>query len=83
MRSLIKKFIFTEQVLNNYDLYNGTDRENSFKMNLKSDFLPENQKTFSLSYFLIPLNKDLILYKKDEEKFFYDNLFVEKDKEIF
>lgn len=51
MRSLIKKFIFTEQVLNNYDLYNGTDRENSFKMNLKSDFLPENQKTFSLSYF--------------------------------
>lgn len=55
MNCLLEKFIFAEQVLNNYDLYNGTDRENSFKMNLKSDFLPENQKIFSLPYFLISI----------------------------
>lgn len=83
MNCLMDQFIFAEQVLNNYDLYKGTDRENSFKMNLKPDFLPENQKTFALPYFLIPIDKDLILYKKEEEKFFKENLFVEKNKKTF
>ena len=78
MSCLLNEFVYAEQVLNNYDLYNGTDRENSFKMNLKPDFLPENQKTFPLPYFLIPIDKDLILYKKEEEEFFKENLFVTK-----
>lgn len=83
MNCLLEKFIFAEQVLNNYDLYNGTDRENSFKMNLKSDFLPENQKIFTLPYFLIPINKDLILYKESEKQFFDNNLFFSKDGKTF
>lgn len=78
MKSLLDEFIFAEQVLNNFDLYKGTDRENAFKMNLKPDFLPENQKIFSLPYFLIPIDSDLILYKKEEKKFFEDNLFMSK-----
>ena len=80
MTTRLCNFVYSEQVLNNYDLYNGTDRENSFKMNLKPDFLPENQKTFPLPYFLIPIDKDLILHKKEEEKFFNENLFVTKKK---
>lgn len=83
MNCLLKRFIFAEQVLNNYDLYNGTDRENSFKMNLKSDFLPKNQKIFTLPYFLIPINKDLILYKESEKQFFDNNLFFLKDGKTF
>lgn len=51
MSCLLKKFIFAEQALNNYDLYKGTERENSLKMNSKPEFLPENQKTFALPYF--------------------------------
>ncbi len=83
MNYLLDEFVFAEQVVNNYDLYNGTDRENSFKMNLKPDFLPENQKTFALPYFLIPLDKDFILYKKEEKKFFDENLFLEKGGKIY
>lgn len=83
MNYLLDEFIFAEQVLNNYDLYNGTERENSFKMNLKPDFLPENQKSFSLPYFLIPLDKDFILYKKEEKEFFDENLFSEKDGKVY
>ena len=83
MKSLLEEFIFAEQVLNNFDLYKGTDRENAFKMNLKPDFLPENQNTFSLPYFLIPIDSDLILYKKNEEKFFDDNLFLSKNGKIY
>ena len=79
----MEEFIFAEQVLNNFDLYKGTDRENAFKMNLKPDFLPENQNTFSLPYFLIPIDSDLILYKKNEEKFFDDNLFLSKNGKIY
>lgn len=83
MNYLLDEFVFAEQVLNNYDLYNGTDRENSFKMNLKPDFLPENQKLFALPYFLIPLDKDFILYKKEEKKFFDENLFLSKNGKIY
>lgn len=83
MKSLLGEFIFAEQVLNNFDLYNGTDRENAFKMNLKPDFLPENQKTFHLPYFLIPIDRDLILYKKDEKKFFDDNFFMSKNGKTY
>lgn len=78
MKSLLEEFIFAEQVLNNFDLYKGTDRENAFKMNLKPDFLPENQNTFSLPYFLIPIDSDLILYKKMRKSFLMIICFCQK-----
>ena len=82
MNYLLDEFVFAEQVLNNYDLYNGTDRENSFKMNLKPDFLPENQKLFALPYFLIPLDKDFILYNfyQKTERFIIHFLYTQKQK---
>lgn len=82
MNYLLDEFVFAEQVLNNYDLYNGTDRENSFKMNLKPDFLPENQKVFALPYFLIPLDKDFILYKKEEKNFLMKIYFYQKTEKF-
>lgn len=83
MSYLLQDFIFAEQALNNYDLYKGTERENSFKMNLKPVFLPENQKTFALPYFLVPVDNDFILYKKEEKKFFDENLFLSKNEKIY
>lgn len=83
MSCILQDFIFAEQTLNNYDLYRGTERENSFKMNLKPDFLPENQKIFALPYFLVPTDNDFILYKEEEKKFFDENLFLSKNEEIY
>lgn len=79
----MSQFIFTEQALNNYTLYNGTDIGNSFKINLELEFLPKNQKPLSHPYFLIPLNKNLILYKEEKNSFFTRNYFHKKSEKVY
>ena len=70
MNSKLKKFIYSEQVKNNYSLYKNDDSI-SFELDISEEYKPAFQKIFRLPYFLIPICKDKI--KIDENyKFFFE-----------
>lgn len=76
MTDVLKSFINCEQLLNNYSLYEENENwKNFFYINLEDKYKPEKQCFFRLPYFLIPLEKDFIVYKNSEIDFLRQNLF--------
>lgn len=79
----LNKFIDAEQLYNNYSLYEGTEMQNLFKMNISAEYLPENQCWFKLPYFEIPIddiNTEKFFVFSEENKDFLDkNLFIKKN----
>ena len=78
MNKLLKKFLYCEQVLNNYSLYN--DNRYIFKMNLSNEYLPESQKFFKLPYFIIPIDRENNEFAQKYKDFLDVNFFINKSR---
>lgn len=81
MNKLLKKFLYCEQVLNNYSLYN--DNRYIFKMNLSNEYLPESQKFFKLPYFVIPIDRENNEFSQKYKDFLDVNFFINKKGKNF
>ena len=82
MNSKLKKFIYSEQVKNNYSLYKNDDSI-SFELDISEEYKPAFQKIFRLPYFLIPICKDKIKIDENYKFFFEKNIFIKNNGKIF
>ena len=78
----LEKFIYAEQIKNNYSLY--SDEESaSFDFDIQKEYKPSSQITFKLPYFLIPLAKDKLVYNVADLSFLETNIFLNKDGSLY
>jgi len=82
---MLKDFLYSEQVLNNYSLYSEEHQKEQFGMDIPQEYQPTSQFFFKLPYFLIPLDgkNALIEYKQSLHDFFEKNLFFRVDETIY
>ena len=83
MNRKLKKLLNDEQVLNNISLYEGTELENIFKVDIPEEYRPESQKWFRLPYFLVPFSSKDKLFRNNESDFMYENLVIDESGEKF
>lgn len=78
----LEKFIYAEQIKNNYSLY--SDEESaSFDFDIQKEYKPSSQITFKLPYFLIPLAEDKLVYNVADLSFLETNIFLNKDGSLY
>ncbi len=82
MRVKLQKFVYSEQVKNNYSLYKN-DNSISFILDIPDEYKPSSQKVFKIGYFLIPLGKDKIQIDETQKEFFKKHIFLERDGVIY
>ena len=82
MYSRLAKFIYAEQVKNNFSLYKN-DSGISFELDIPSEYKPISQRWFNLSYFLIPQNEGKLKYNVESKEFFDKNIFFKINDSIY
>ncbi len=74
MNKKLSLFVECEQRLNNYNLYESKEWKDFFYINIADEYKPENQESFKLPYFIIPIEQDKFIFEKDYSDFFEENL---------
>lgn len=82
MNLKLKKFIYSEQVKNNYSLYKN-DVSISFELDISEEYKPISQRIFKLAYFLVPVREDKIRIDENYKFFFEKNIFIRSNGKIF